>query len=421
MMHRVAARALIIAGMTLPIAAIPHSQVPDADAGFKFKDCGHDGTNGQPWRTAYGPSLSLSDRLSALKDETAIAEETFYKKSDAIRPLAEKDKAVKAELDLLISEFESDQRDRCNKAFQLAKSDPTSPVALDALQWLVGKSQSFDAPVVRDSFILAANHNAASPDANLGRLVHALASVRPDSPSFRASSYLSKKVSENPSPLIQGQLRFVAAKQAQWAYESAASKRSPNAEVLAQRAVEALAVLERPPYADLPFLGDDQKTTLRNAVKEDLRVIRTLRPLSPGPKFEGEALDGSKVLSSDFAGKVVVMVFWKSSCIPCLKNVAEERKLAEEMKGQPFIFLGVTLDEDLPPAIAAAAQTKMSWNSVVDKTSITPEGTLANFFNVTEVPQTVVFDKRGRIIAIGIHGQELRSLVKELVAEDISK
>jgi cytochrome c biogenesis protein CcmG, thiol:disulfide interchange protein DsbE len=68
----------------------------------------------------------------------------------------------------------------------------------------------------------------------------------------------------------------------------------------------------------------------------------------PAPGFTLPSLDGDgRVALSSFKGKVVVLNFWASWCIPCKREAERFQELWEQRQGDGLVVLGVdTLDFD---------------------------------------------------------------------------
>jgi len=83
----------------------------------------------------------------------------------------------------------------------------------------------------------------------------------------------------------------------------------------------------------------------------------TLGGPAPGesaPDFELEAVDGATVRLADLKGKVVILDFWATWCIPCRASMSELEQLHSELEGKPLEIVSVTYQESGDPAALIA-------------------------------------------------------------------
>ena len=77
--------------------------------------------------------------------------------------------------------------------------------------------------------------------------------------------------------------------------------------------------------------------------------------LGKAPEFTLNNVLGGELKSDDLKGKVVVVDFWATWCVPCRKEIPEYVKLREKLKGLDVEWVGVTFDstkpEDVQPYI----------------------------------------------------------------------
>jgi thiol-disulfide isomerase/thioredoxin len=71
---------------------------------------------------------------------------------------------------------------------------------------------------------------------------------------------------------------------------------------------------------------------------------RPLIVMLDAPEFTLKKVEGGELKSSDLKGKVVVVDFWATWCVPCKVEIPRYNKLRAKLKDQGVEFVGVTFD-----------------------------------------------------------------------------
>jgi cytochrome c biogenesis protein CcmG/thiol:disulfide interchange protein DsbE len=112
------------------------------------------------------------------------------------------------------------------------------------------------------------------------------------------------------------------------------------------------------------------------------------------PPFSMSQVEGGGKMSlASLRGKVVVLNFWASDCIPCKQEQAMLNTAARHWAGKGVVFLGIDEVDLRGPAKDYLKHYGVQYPSVYDGT-----GTLAGKFGVTGTPETFFIDRRGRVI-----------------------
>src|SRR6266581_8433195 len=91
------------------------------------------------------------------------------------------------------------------------------------------------------------------------------------------------------------------------------------------------------------------------------------RPLAP--EFTGTTLTGSKLSFSSYRGKVVVLNFWGSWCVPCREEASILAAVAGKYQSSGVSFLGVDVRDTTASALAFAHSYHVTYPSVSDQSS----------------------------------------------------
>src|SRR5438876_8558946 len=133
--------------------------------------------------------------------------------------------------------------------------------------------------------------------------------------------------------------------------------------------------------------------TLALAFRRDPHDIRTGTVGKPAPAFTLERLDGSgEVALADFSGKVVVVNFFASWCLPCTQENPTLVRVYERYRGSDVVLLGVNLQESRESALSYVKRMGINWSAVADD-----DGRVALSYGVFGPPETFFIGPDGVI------------------------
>jgi peroxiredoxin len=118
------------------------------------------------------------------------------------------------------------------------------------------------------------------------------------------------------------------------------------------------------------------------------------RPLAP--EFTATSLTGAKLSFSSYRGKVVVLNFWGSWCVPCREEASTLAAAAAHYQPSGVSFLGVDVRDTAASAQAFAHSHHITYPSVSDPSSaITLDFT--SVVPIAGTPTTLVIDRSGHV------------------------
>ena len=128
-------------------------------------------------------------------------------------------------------------------------------------------------------------------------------------------------------------------------------------------------------------------------------------------------LDGTRSNTDALRGKVVLVNFWATDCVPCLHEMPQIIATHRKFEGRGYETLSVSMQYDAPASVIDYAKTrKLPFSVAIDNT-----GAIAKSFgNVALTPTSVLINKRGEIVKRFVGEPDfvaLQSLVEKLLAE----
>ena len=141
------------------------------------------------------------------------------------------------------------------------------------------------------------------------------------------------------------------------------------------------------------------------------------RPLAPD--FTGTTLTGSRLSLSSYRGRVVVLNFWGSWCVPCREEAAALAVAARQYSSAGVAFLGVDVRDTTASAAAFVRNFGIGYPSVSDPGSqITLDFT--SVVPIAGTPTTLVIDRTGHI-AGAVFGTATYTELSDILAKVTGK
>ena len=115
----------------------------------------------------------------------------------------------------------------------------------------------------------------------------------------------------------------------------------------------------------------------------------------PTPDWKLADLDGKTVNFSDFRGKVLILDFWATWCVPCRVEIPHFVELQKQYGDKGLTVIGVSLDQQGPEVVKKFVE-RLGVNYPV---VIGNEKVVDAYGGIEAIPTTFVIDRQGRIVS----------------------
>ncbi len=136
------------------------------------------------------------------------------------------------------------------------------------------------------------------------------------------------------------------------------------------------------------------------------------------PGFITEDAAGTRVVSTSFRGRLVVLNFWATWCPPCRLEMPAMERLYQEFRGKGLEVVAVNFMESPELVRAFAEEQKLTYPMLLDG-----RAEIAERYGVIRLPETVLIGRKGEVIAKTIgykdwYKDDVRGLVAALLDDE---
>ena len=112
-------------------------------------------------------------------------------------------------------------------------------------------------------------------------------------------------------------------------------------------------------------------------------------------KFSFKDIDGKKTSLSQFKGKVILLDFWATWCVPCKAEIPGFIELQKKYGARGLQIVGISVDDSPATAKKYATEMKMNYPVLLAEGK---EDILKAYDPIPSIPVSIIIDRDGRIV-----------------------
>src|SRR5258706_11210583 len=142
-------------------------------------------------------------------------------------------------------------------------------------------------------------------------------------------------------------------------------------------------------------------------------VLVLAGPPAANLKFSFKDMNGKKVSMSEFKGKVIILDFWATWCVPCKAEIPGFIELQKKYGEKGLQIIGLSVDDTASMAKKYSDEMKMNYPILLAGGK---EDILRAYDPINSIPVSVVIDRQGRIVFRHLGIEKMDVFEKEIAS-----
>ncbi len=176
-----------------------------------------------------------------------------------------------------------------------------------------------------------------------------------------------------------------------------------------------MANFARHSLISLPTANTSEVVKLLDAHATRLSLLGTALHLEDLVDFDGKPLDWNR-----YTGKVVLVDFWASWCLKCMRELPVIREAHREFNSQGLEVLSINMDEKFADAQTAVKERNLPWQTYhsADPQNLGFRSSVALKMGINAIPFMILVGRDGKVVALHVRGERLLPTIQKVLGSD---
>ncbi|MCX6208393.1 MAG: TlpA disulfide reductase family protein [Bacteroidetes bacterium] len=161
------------------------------------------------------------------------------------------------------------------------------------------------------------------------------------------------------------------------------------------------------------YPNSSQLTWFKNSYAEYIKVNPKFFLVDEiATDFDFLDIDSNKISLKSFAGKYLLINFWQSKSMDCIKENDRIKNYYAKYKDKNLEVLSISLDSNSTSWSKVVKKDSLQWKHVRD--TLFFNSSLIKKYNISSLPSSVLINPSKKIIAIDLMGEKLKEKLQDL-------